>query len=87
MRAARRSRVRGSRHNINDHFQDRLRPHQNIVIPEAQNTKSAIRQIVLTPPVIFAFRLLATICLDNQTLLERNKNNEPWPDRNRATKL
>ena len=36
---------------------------------------------------MFAFRVLAAISLDNQTLLERNKIHDPWSDRNLATKL
>src|SRR5712671_2166960 len=36
---------------------------------------------------MFAFRVLAAISLDNQTLLERNKIHDPWSDRSLATKL
>ena len=82
-----RRRVRGLAQQIEDHFQHRLRPQQNVVIPEAQDTKSALRQIVITPFVIFTFGMLAAICLDNQTLLKRNKIHDPWSDRNLTAKL
>jgi len=49
--------------------------------------KSTLRQIAITPFIIFAFRMLAAICLNNQTLLERNKIHDPWSNRNLATKL
>ena len=64
-----------------------IRISHHIVVPKAQDAKSAVCQIEITPLVIFTFRVLAAICLDNQTLLKRNKIHDPGSDRNLATKL
>ncbi len=58
---------------MQNHLRDALKIIQNIIIPETQDAKALIRQILVAPFILRIFCMLTTIGFDNQAMLKTDK--------------
>ena len=68
--------------------QDGIAFHEDLVVPEAKHTKSALLQIQSPESILrFGFQVSAAVKLDDQTLLHANEIDNVAAKRNLSTKL
>ncbi|KIZ34060.1 hypothetical protein OO17_27430, partial [Rhodopseudomonas palustris] len=77
----------GKRCSVGNDFDDRLRLHQDVVVPKAKNLEASTGEIPIPHSVVVAFCMLTAIGLHDQTPFKTNKIDDPWTDRHLSPKF